>query len=373
MQFHTIFQAAFWLLAAMFSSTSWAQDRVTLQLKWHHQFQFAGYYAAQALGYYGAAGLEVTIQPVDLNENPAEAVLSGRAQFGIASTDLLLLRNRGEPVVVLASVFQHSPYVLLAMRRNGIESVHDLVGKKVMLDPFATEVLAYLKSVGVPIETLQIIQANDYTCEDLLKGRADAYAGYITNDPWYLDQQGAAYLSFLPRSAGIDFYGDTLYTTENQIRQHPERVAAFRDASIRGWEYAVQHPEQVIDLMIANGWAQPEDRSKLQFEAAKVIQLIRPDLVEIGYSHASRWRHVISTYADMEMLPRDMSLDHFLYGETSPLLPRWVLVTLLFVSAVAAASGGLAAWAHRNNQRLSAQIASPTAHREAETAKAHRG
>lgn len=166
------------LWALLFSSAAFALDSVSLQLKWHHRFQFAGYYAAKALGFYREAGLEVEIRPVSLNLNPAEEVITGRADFGVASTDLLLMRARQQPVVALASVFQHSPYVLLAMRRNGIESVHDLVGKTILVDSFATEVLAYLQVVGVPLKQVNLVTTNDYTYEDLVGGRAVNRPGF---------------------------------------------------------------------------------------------------------------------------------------------------------------------------------------------------
>lgn len=344
------------LFALCFGVSARAQDKVTLQLKWHHQFQFAGYYAAKALGYYKDEGLDVSIKPVDLNTNPAEEVLAGRAEFGVASTDLLLMRSRKQPVVVLATIFQHSPYVLLAMRRGGIESVHDLAGKTVMVDPFATEVLAYLRTIGVPLDQIRLVQANDYTHEDLIGGRADAYAGYITNDPFFLEKAGASFLSFLPRSAGIDFYGDNLYTTEEQLKEHPRRVEAFRRASLKGWQYAVDNPQAVIDLMLRNGWGRAQDREKLAFEADKVLQLIRADLVEIGYMHESRWRHVLNTYADLGMVPRDLSLHDFLYGQQKPLLPLWVIVVIGLTSLLAFGLGGFGMYAHRAKQRLESQI-----------------
>lgn len=331
-------------------------DKVTLQLKWHHQFQFAGYYAAQAQGYYQEAGLEVQINPAQPERSSVEEVLSGRADFGVGSTDLLLLRHQKQPVVVLASIFQHSPYVLLAMRRDGIESVHDLVGKKVMVDPFATEVLASLRTVGVPMQRLQLVEAHDYTYETLLRGQADAYAGYVTNDPFYLDQVGASYLSFVPRSVGIDFYGDNLFTTESQIQRHPTRVAAFRQASLKGWEYAVKHPDRVIDYMIEQGWATPADRAKLRFEAEKTIQLISPDLVEIGYMHEGRWRHVLNVYADLGMLPRTLSLDGFLYGKESKPLPAWVWLVIGLLGLAAFLSVGFAAYVHWVKERLQIQV-----------------
>lgn len=343
-----------------------AKEQVILQLKWHHQFQFAGYYAAQFLGYYEQAGLNVHIKPLEPGSDPTQEVTQGRAAFGIASTDLLLMRHRGEPVVALASIFQHSPYVLLAMRRNGIETIHDLVGKKVLIDPYATEVLAYMRTMGLPVDRMNLIKSSGYTYQALVEGQADAYAGYLTNDPFYLDMVGADYLTFTPRASGIDFYGDTLYTTESQIRDHPERVQSFVAASLKGWEYAMAHPAEVIEWMIAKGWAQAQDREKLLFEAHKVQQLIRPDLVPIGYMHEGRWRHVVNIYADLGMLPRNLSLQGFLYGQNQPGLPTWTVWTLGLLTLLALSTGSFAVYAYRARKRFDSQV---TQRRRAENAE----
>ncbi|MBT3288456.1 MAG: ABC transporter substrate-binding protein, partial [Victivallales bacterium] len=112
-----------------------AADKVRLQLKWQHAFQFAGYYAAEAQGYYREAGLEVEIVPATPGEDPRQQVVQGKAEFGVGATDLLLLRAEGAPVVVLASIFQHSPQAFMVLRKQGLQSIHDLAGSKVMVEP----------------------------------------------------------------------------------------------------------------------------------------------------------------------------------------------------------------------------------------------
>ncbi len=310
-------------------SPALALDKVTLQLKWHHQFQFAGYYAAKELGYFNEAGLDVTLDPAINDVNPINHVLNGGAQYGVGSSDLLLIRNSGKPVVVLAVIFQHSPYVLLAMQRNGIESVHDLIGKKVMIDPYATEIIAYLKKSSVPLERLIQIKSNSYAADDLISGKADAYAGYSTNDPWYLNKAGVKYLTFTPRAEGIDFYGDNLFTTEAEIKKHPDRVQAFLEASLKGWRYALKHPEELADLMIAKGYSRPEDRAKLLYEAKSSAQLIHSDLIEVGHMHEERWQHMVDTYADLGMLPKNFSLNGFIYAEPKESSKDAMLVGLM--------------------------------------------
>ena len=99
-----------------------ALEKVTLQLKHAHQFQFAGYYAAKEQGYYREAGLDVSIREGGDGNQPERDVIAGRAQYGVGSSSLLLARAAGKPVVVLGVIFQHSPYVLLMARSSGMTS-----------------------------------------------------------------------------------------------------------------------------------------------------------------------------------------------------------------------------------------------------------
>ena len=118
-----------------------AAERVALQLKWSHAFQFAGYYAAVEKGYFREAGLDVTLLEATPGIDPLDAVLAGKAQYGVGTSSLLLARKSGKPVIVLAVILQHSPLVLIARRDkefNGTQGIHDIVGKKVMIDPNPT-------------------------------------------------------------------------------------------------------------------------------------------------------------------------------------------------------------------------------------------
>lgn len=98
--------------------TAYAVEKITLQLKWHHQFQFAGYYAAQSQGFYQQENLDVNIVEGGSNMPALKQVLTGAAQYGIGDSDILLSRVNGQPVVAIASIFQHSPYVLLSLREK---------------------------------------------------------------------------------------------------------------------------------------------------------------------------------------------------------------------------------------------------------------
>ena len=300
---------------------------VTLQLKWKHQFEFAGFYAAREKGFYRKAGLDVRIiEAPDVGE-PAESVVNGTAQYGVASSDLIPMRSQGLPVVALAAIFQHSPQILVAARKSGVASVHDLVGKRVMVEPESAELFAYLQYEGIPANRFhQIPHTHDPNA--LIEGRVDAMSAYSTDEPFLLKQAGLETVILDPRSGGIDFYGDTLFTTESEIRAHPRRMKAVLEASLRGWEYALKNPDEIIDVILTR-YSQRHSREHLQFEARALQRLILPEIVEVGYMNPGRWRYIADTYAEMGMVPKALSLTGFAY-ERNPSPPNLTWVYLSF-------------------------------------------
>ena len=115
---------------------------------------------------------------------------------------------------------------------------------------------------------------HDYSVDTLVQGRVDALAGYETDETYYLQQSGGQYRQFTPRSSGVDFYGDTLFTTRAMVTRHPERAEAFRAASLRGWEYALAHQEEIAALIHAK-YAPDLPVEKLRFEAERMMPLVR--------------------------------------------------------------------------------------------------
>ncbi len=331
-----------------------AGEPVTLQLKWTHAFQFAGYYAAQQQGYYREAGLDVTLKPGYRDVDVIDEVVSGRAEFGVGTSALLLARNSGKPVVALAVIFQHSPMVLLATRHGAHQDLRDLVGKRIMVERQSDELLAYLRREGVPLASI-VRLAHSFDAEGLIDGRADAISAYLTSETFTLDQVGFDYQVYSPRTAGIDFYGDNLFTTEAQIRRDPERVKAFRAASLRGWQYAMAHPDEIITLILKQ-YPQGNSRAALQYEAAQMVSLMRTDLIGVGYMNPGRWRHIADIYAEIAMLPADYPLDGFLY-DANPERDLSRLYTVLVATVVMASLIGTAAlYILRINRRLAQSL-----------------
>lgn len=325
-------------------------ERVTLQLKWRHQFQFAGYYAAIEQGYYREAGLEVELREAEPGKDPVEAVLRGEAEFGVGTSELVLLRAKGAPVVVLAAVFQHSPLVLLTLGGGAevdLQAVHD---RPMMVEPQSAELFAYFKNEGIDPARLNVVH-HTFSVADLLDGKVGAMTGYLSDEPFLLQQAGVAFSVFSPRAGGIDFYGDNLFTTEAELRKNEARVKAFRAASLRGWDYALAHPTEIVDLIVAR-YKPVKSREHLLFEAERTIQLMHPGLIEVGHMNPGRWRHIADTYADFGMVPKGFPIGAMVYDpDPKPDLRAWYWA-LGVALALAVAALGWAAPLVRLNRRL---------------------
>lgn len=288
-------------------------EPIHLQLRWHHQFQFAGYYAAIEQGYYREAGLDVVIHPGSPGVTPVAEVLTGRAHYGVANSELLLQRLRGQPLVALASVFQHSSSILLSRKERCATTPHDLIGRKVMLmdRQVDADFLAMFKNEGIADSAIELLPSS-YQINDLAEGKVDAFNAYRTNEPFYLTQQGIGYCVLDPRSYGVDFYSDILFTSEEELRQHPERVRAFTAASLKGWRYAMQHPEEIITLL-RHKYDVPKSAEHLRYEAETMRSLILPEVIEIGHMNPGRWEHMADTFVRVGMVRDKRWLDGFLH------------------------------------------------------------
>lgn len=328
-------------------------ERVTLQLQWHHQFQFAGYYAALEKGYYREAGLDVQIRDGGYDEqgravHPVEEVVFGRADFGSTRADLLLHHGQGLPVVVIANIMQHSPFIFLSTADFDIKRLEDIVDQPISLtlpEPgkskrIDAETVTSLKIAGIAPERLNNRDPS-WKLEDLLTGKTQLMPAYITDEPYMVEKAGKQPVTIKPIDYGIDFYGDLLFTRQGLIAERPDLVEKFRQASLRGWQYAMTHQDEIVRLIIDKYRTRgPEyDEAFLKHEAQIMADLLNMDVVEIGYINEDRWQRIADVYRNLGLIPQ-YDLDRFLYRpdrvKNGRLLKRWLQMGGLGLLAAAA-------------------------------------
>ena len=279
-----------------------ALEKVSLQLKWLHQFQFAGYYVALEKGFYRDAGLDVEIRQGGPGIDAMEDVASGKADFGVCATGVVLPQPGKAKTIVLGVIFQHSAANILVPSRARINALSELTGHRLMDASGSDDLAAMLKQQGVDYAALARVEHTGNPL-DLVAGKADAMVSYVTNEPFVFEQNGVPYRSFTPRTFGFDFYGDNLCTSEALSRRKPEMVQAFLAASLKGWEQALADKQDTVELILRS-YPVIKSREALMFEAVRTEALIQPGLIKLGSQTSERWNAIARIYQDLGMLPK---------------------------------------------------------------------
>lgn len=345
-----------WLKAGVILSTfilmpsAFALEKVSLQLKWTHAYQFAGYYAAKEMGYYRDAGLNVDILPLKPGSDVVHQVMSGNANYGTGTSGLLLVKQDGAPVVVLAAIFQHSPYVIIARKFKQGQTIRDLEGKPIMLRRLSDELMVYLQREKINLSNVIGSAPGMDTIDQLKGGKVSAISGYVSNEPYILQSEGVPYEIYSPRAAGIDIYGDNLFTSEVELKKHPSRTERFRLASIKGWEYVLDNPDKAAEIIrkydpSANPW-------KVGFEISQINPLIRSDFVSVGYMSDARWKHTIDIFKESGALNKNFDMTGFIYSPNSTKDLRLAYGATILLAIVLLIFTALGYYVYRINRRL---------------------
>jgi len=250
-------------------SSSTHSDKVPISVlfNWHHQFEYAGFYAAQMLGLYKNAGLEVDLHDWK-GEDIVESVLSGQFDIGVDGSRLIEDYLQGRPVKLLFSSAQYSPLVLLS--HVPVESLSELEDKRIMLVR-NYEVLSLIYLAQVELTELK----NRAKLEDFIQHKTDLYSAYITNEPFQLKDLGVPFYIVDPKDYGVESFGDLTFTCQSFARGHPEALMKFRQATIEGWRFALKHPQQVVDYIIAH-YSVYKSRKNLLEEARVTKRYVQP-------------------------------------------------------------------------------------------------
>jgi PAS domain S-box-containing protein len=335
-------------------------EKLRLQLKWFHQFQFAGYYAARSKGFYQDENIEVEILEGAPEHTPAAMVLEGKAEFGVHDgADLVYRRLRGDPLVAIAAIFQHSPVALLSKKSSNIRHPADLMGREIGVDQSqgAVSLLAMFRHEGVgvksiydvaPVHFVPMPGGEDSFIDLLAQGRVVAIQVYLTRLPSPRPGNEFEPAILNPLDYGVDFYGDTLFTSQGFLDAKPDVVARFRRASAKGWQYAMEHREEIVDLILTLPTGRPtkqNDRPTLLHEAEVMNSMILPVLVEIGHMNPGRWQRMADIYQELGMVPAGGRLDDFVYTvDTEKQLRKQLQLLGLVVATITLLSGLSLAW-----------------------------
>ncbi|MEA1913961.1 MAG: ABC transporter substrate-binding protein [Campylobacterota bacterium] len=288
-------------------------QKVSLQLQWLNQFQFAGYYMAKHKGFYELAGLDVELKPFKNGINVAQEVNENRATYGIGRSSLIIEKSKGANIKLLSAIFQSSPLVVLSTKNSNIRSVKDFRGKKIMTTSDATSTVsieAMINQNGVDLDDL-IKQQHSFDINDLISKKTDLMVAYISNEPFLLKKQGVKPVVFDPKDYGFDFYSDLLFTSDNEIKNHKQRALDFRDASLMGWEYAFEHIDETINLIFEKYNEQKKSKEALLHEAMELKELVYLGIKDIGNIDGAKIKRIYDIYNVMGLIQNKLNLKSF--------------------------------------------------------------
>ncbi|MBO1925034.1 diguanylate cyclase [Thiomicrorhabdus sp. 6S3-12] len=252
---------------------------VKVQLNWHHQFQFAGFYAAIQQGYYHQSGLDVELLPWSPGVSTAQQVEDGKADFGISVSSVLIDIAKGKDLQMVMTSFQYSPLVLLS--HFPLTDLEQFAGKTVMHNG-GIQVKSLLANSTLPKSLMPKEVYSSGNLQDFIDGKVDFYGAYVSNEPFILRNMRVPFYTVDPKRYGIQSYSGLVFTSSALARTQPDLVEKFRKATIKGWEFAIAHPQEVINYLIQH-YPVDKSQSDLLNEAKSLKEFVQVGSTPIGH------------------------------------------------------------------------------------------
>ena len=300
-----------------FTSSLYSQNlkKITLQLSWFDQFQFAGYYMAKEKGFYKDLGLDVEIKPFEFGIDIPKEVSDGKIDFAVGRETLILERTKNRNIVALYALFQATPLILMSTKESGINSINDFSNKNIMTtidDSSEVSLKAMIISNKVKIEDLHFLK-HTHNINDLLDRKTDIISAYISKAPFELQKKGIEYNIFDPKKFGFDMYSDMLFTSESLINSDLNTVLLFKKASLKGWEYAYSNIEESVNVILQKYNSENLKKDELIYEGKELKKLSYFNTVNLGEIKKDKIQRIYDLYNLMGLIPTPVDLDKFVF------------------------------------------------------------
>ena len=282
---------------------------------WVDQFEFAGFYMAKEKGFYEKIGIDVEIKKYNLSTNVLNEVLEKKADFGVNSSSLIIKKSLGKDIVILGSIFQSSPLIILALKDSRIKNIHDIKNKKLMMTSEqyeAAPLQSMLISENISLKSINLID-HSFNVDDLINKKTDFMMAYTTNEPYLLKEKGYESQIFHPKDYGFNFYEEILFTSKEFANNNPKLVKDFYDASISGWYYAFENIDETAQLIYEKYNPQNKSLASLIDEAKEMKKLVYDKENKIGTITKERINLIINTYKVLGLMKNSIDIDDLIY------------------------------------------------------------
>ena len=300
---------------------------ITLQLDSAHQFSHAGYYVALKKGFYKEHGLSVHIIAGEPSIDPVHQLLNNRADYVIDGSSVINHIQEHPNLRILATIEQFSPWVLLTHPNVTLTSLKDSI---IALPHQAHEIRTMFRQAGLNATQYRAIESSDIQL--FISGKVSAIAVKTTSIPHLKSKISIPYELINSRSAKLNFYGASIISTAQYLENNSTQAAAFKTATLKGWQYAIANPKETAQL-IQREYNSQLSLNSLLVEARQLTYLLQPNLIALGESTTMRWQHIaddfqVTTNA-IDTLVYKPSSDAFIL--THPFLWLSIALVVLFV------------------------------------------
>ena len=291
------------------------KQKVSVQLLWKHQFEFAGYYMAKEKGFYDDAGLDVDIKEFNFGINIIDDVEKGKTTFGISYPNIILEKSAGKGLILLNAILQSSPHILVSLKSSGIKSIKDFKNKKIMINKNAAKTASFramLKSNNITLDQMTKLE-HTFNIEDLIEGKTDIITCFSSNELYHLDKRGIQYDIWDPKDYGFDLYDGILFTSNKTVKTQPYIVQKFQQATLKGWEYAFSNINESIKLILAKYNTQQKSKEALIYEANVLKEIAYKDKTPLGNLDSLKLKRIQDIYALLGLVKKDIDMDKFIF------------------------------------------------------------
>ena len=283
-----------------------AADKVTLQLKWVTQAQFAGYFVAQEKGYYEDAGLDVTIKPGGPDIAPPQVIAGGGADVIIDwMPSALASREKGVPLVNIAQVFKKSGMMLTCRKDSGIKTPADFKGRTLGVWFFGNEYpfLSWMAKLGLPTEgggNGVTVLKQGFNVDPILQKQADCVSTMTYNEYWQIIDAGLGaddLIVYKYEDQGVATLEDGLYVLEANLKDAAfvDKMARFVAASLKGWDYAKNNIDEAADIVLENDETGAQTEKHQRRMMGEIAKLLEGSAKGLGYLEPADYERTVDT------------------------------------------------------------------------------
>lgn len=314
------FIPAFFLLLFSFPDCAAAQAQVKLQLKWHHQSQFAGFYVAKEKRFYQNEDLDVSFFEGGPGVDLTGALLTKKADFAIcAPEDMILQKSLGNPLIAVSSIYRKSAVVFLSKKGSGIKTPLDFKNKTIAViverspADFVFHFNALMRNLNVDTSGITKVKY-DPLYKGFKNGTVDVTPAYFTGGLVKLKVQGLKMNIIYPADYRVRFYSDTLITRQDILEDHPDLALKFIRASLKGWKYAIENIEEATDIVLKYARIKDRNLQKQMMEAS--IPLVYNGEEPVGWMTGKDWTHMYQILNEQGLIPSPIKKTDELYTTT---------------------------------------------------------